>query len=124
MCIRDRYKDKGRRHAADRVLAGKAWKRARALNSGISERAYATAVAAAMKAKSALGGGLCSGRKRRRRSGAVVKRKKVARTTGRRRRGGERRRGRLDLEFDVDRTEEDEEVTVKLLQDCTCVCTE
>ena len=54
-----KYKDNERRRAADRVLAGKAWERVTALNSGISERAYGTAVAAAMKAKSALGGGLC-----------------------------------------------------------------
>ena len=73
------YNDNERRRAADRVLARKAWDRVKALNSGIGERAYATAVTAAMKAKSALGGGLCSGRKRRRRrSGEVVKRRKVA----------------------------------------------
>lgn len=60
-----KYKDNEHRQAADRVLAGKAWKRVTALNSGVSERAYAAAVAAAMKAKSALGGGLCCRRKRR-----------------------------------------------------------
>ena len=90
MCIRDSayatYKDNERKRPADRVLAGKAWARVKTLNSGIGERAYATAVAAAMKAISALSGGLCSGRKRRR-SGAVVKRRKAAaHTTARRRR--------------------------------------
>ena len=65
-----KYKDNERRRVADRVLAGKAWERVKALNSSISERAYAAALAAAMKAKSALGSGLCCGgggvRKRRR----------------------------------------------------------
>ena len=57
MCIRDRYKDNESRRIADRKLAEKAWGRLKALDSGISERAYATAVAAAMKAKSAIGSG-------------------------------------------------------------------
>ena len=34
-----KYKDNERRGIADRVLAGKAWERVKALNSGISERA-------------------------------------------------------------------------------------
>ena len=51
------YKDNESRRIADRKLAEKAWGRVKALDSGISERAYATAVAAAMKAKSAIGSG-------------------------------------------------------------------
>ena len=107
MCIRDRacrehdiayskYKDNERRRVADRVLAGKAWERVKALNSGISERAYAAAVAAAMKAKSALGSGLCCGggvRKRRRRASrrksvrrTIIRRRRTTTGTGRRRR--------------------------------------
>lgn len=92
-----KYKDNARRRIADRILANKAWKRVKAWNSGISERAYATAVAAAMKTKSALGSGMCGGggrhhrsRRHRRRCG----KKKTTRKTGSgiaRRRGGKRR---------------------------------
>jgi len=64
------YKDNERRSIADRKLAEKAWERAKAWNSGISEGAYAAAVATAMKAKSTLGGG----RSRRK---TPVKRKRV-----------------------------------------------
>ena len=70
-----KYKDNEHRQAADRVLAGKAWERVTALNSGVSERAYAAAVATAMEAKSTIGGGLCC--KRKRRSGKTTKLKKT-----------------------------------------------
>lgn len=56
------YKDNERRREADRKLANKAWERVKAWNSGVSERAYAAAVAATMKAKSTMGAG--SGRRR------------------------------------------------------------
>lgn len=75
-----KYKDNERRQIADRTLASKAWERVKASNSGISERAYAAAVAAAMKAKSALG----SGRKR------VTKKTKVSRRRKTRTRGGQK----------------------------------
>lgn len=55
------YKDNEHRRIADQVLASKAWERVKASDSGVSERAFAAAVAATMKTKSALG----SGRKRR-----------------------------------------------------------
>lgn len=58
------YKDNERRRIADRILAGKAWKRVKAWNSGLSERAYAASVLAAMKAKAALGGG-CKKKKKK-----------------------------------------------------------
>ena len=77
MCIRDRYKDNERRRVADRVLAGKAWDRVKALNSGIRERAYATAVAAAMKAKSAVGGGSSRSGCRKKKKGSGIKRQSV-----------------------------------------------
>ena len=59
------YKDNESRRIADRTLAGKAWERVKAWDSGISERAYAAAVAAAMKAKSALGSGLHGQKKKK-----------------------------------------------------------
>ena len=52
-----KYKDNNRRRIADRILADKAWQRVKSWNSSVSERAYAAAVAAAMKTKSAIGGG-------------------------------------------------------------------
>lgn len=82
-----KYKDNEHRRIADRVLASKAWRRVKASDSGVSERAYAAAVAAAMKAKTALG----SGRKRRpnkkkatRRTGRTRVRKTVRRVTRKR----------------------------------------
>jgi hypothetical protein len=74
------YKDNERRRVADRKLAAKAWERVKAWNSGVSERAYAAAVAAAMKAKSTLGSGLCC----RRRATTKKKKKTVKRRTTRR----------------------------------------
>ena len=88
-----KFMDNENRREADQVLAGKAWKRVKAWNSGISERAYAAAVAAAMKAKSTFGGALCC-----RRRGAARKKKKTIRRrrTGVKRCGGVRKvnRGR------------------------------
>jgi hypothetical protein len=81
-----KYKDNQRRRVADRILAGKAWERVKAWNSGVSERAYAAAVAATMKAKSALGSGMCCGGGRRRR-------RRVKRKTTTRRKPGVSRRG-------------------------------
>jgi hypothetical protein len=76
------YKDNERRRIADRKLAEKAWERVKAWNSGVGERAYAAAVAAAMKAKSTLGSGLCCGRRRKRKT---TKKRRRTRTV---RRGG------------------------------------
>ena len=75
-----RYTDNEHRRIADRILAEKAWQRVKAWNSGVSERAYAAAVAAAMKAKSTLGG---AHRRRRRRQGRRQRapRRKVTRIT-------------------------------------------
>lgn len=60
------YSDTARRSVADRVLAEKAWQRAKSSDAGFGERTAALAVAAAMKAKTAIGGG---SRKRRRAPG-------------------------------------------------------
>lgn len=73
-----KYKDNERRRIADRVLASRAWERVKASDSGISERAYAAAVAAVMKAKSALGSG--------RGGGGTKKKKKTTKTKATRRR--------------------------------------
>ena len=77
------YKDNERRRIADRILAEKAWKRVKAWNSGVSERAYAAAVAAAMKAKSTLGGG-----HRRRRRHPPRRRRPCKKPTAHRKSGG------------------------------------
>ena len=96
MCIRDsayaQYKDNESRRIADRKLAEKAWGRGKALDSGISERAYATAVAAAMKSKSAIG----RGRRRKNKKnvssrgrgggGGMRKKKRTVRTTRKKKR--------------------------------------
>ena len=71
------YKDNERRRIADQILADKAWERVKASNSSVSERAYASAVAAAMKAKAALGGGSRRRRSRRRRPCCRQTKKKV-----------------------------------------------
>ena len=92
-----KYKDNERRRIADRILAGKAWQRVKAWNSGVSERAYAAAVAATMKAKSALGGGLCGGGCRRRRRRTRNRKRKTTRKITRRQRvvgAGQRRKRR------------------------------
>ena len=47
-----------KRHAADRVLADKAWQRVKAQDSSLGEKAAAMGVAGAMKAKVAIGAGL------------------------------------------------------------------
>lgn len=46
------------RREADKKLASQAWERAKSWDSGIAERGAALAVAAAMKAKSKIGGGV------------------------------------------------------------------
>ena len=70
----EEYKDNERRRIADQILADKAWERVKASNSSVSERAYASAVAAAMKAKAVLGGG---SRRRHRRPCCRQTKKKV-----------------------------------------------
>lgn len=51
-------KDSKERHAADRVLADKAWSRVKSSNAKLGERLAALLVTGAMKAKVKLGGGL------------------------------------------------------------------
>ena len=52
-----KYSDSANRSIADRALAEKAWQRVKSGDASFSERAAALAVAAAMKAKTAVGGG-------------------------------------------------------------------
>src|SRR5215468_7845022 len=59
--------DSARRKIADNILAGKAWERVKSLDANAGERAAALTVAAAMKAKTAIGGGRRRGRRGRRR---------------------------------------------------------
>lgn len=61
-----KYSDSERRSIADRALAEKAWQRVKSSDAGLGERTAALAVAAAMKAKTSIGGG-----SRRRRSKKV-----------------------------------------------------
>jgi hypothetical protein len=76
-----KYSDSFNRTVADKILAEKAWERVRAQDSSLGERAAALAVTAAMKAKTAVGGG----RK---------KRKQTSKTS--RKRGGGIKRGRCN----------------------------
>lgn len=77
-----KYTDSKNRSIADRVLAEKAWQRAKSSDSSIGERAASLAVAAAMKAKSVIGGGM-----KRSRSRSKGKRRS---NTRRKRRGAKR----------------------------------
>jgi hypothetical protein len=52
-----KFPDSARRSVADKILAGKAWERAKASDASFGERAAALAVTAAMKGKTAFGGG-------------------------------------------------------------------
>lgn len=75
------HKDLKHRHAADKVLGNSARQRITAKNATFGERAAATTVWAAMKAKTKMGMGLGRGRSKRRRrikskKGNVVKRRK------------------------------------------------
>lgn len=79
-----KYKDNDRRRIADRLLGEKAWQRVKSWNSGLSERTYAAAIAAAMKAKSALGGGSTRCRKKKKGSRIKTKRKAARKPVSRR----------------------------------------
>lgn len=70
-----KFSDSAHRSVADRILAKKAWERAKESDASLGERAAALAVTAAMKAKTAFGGG------RRRRGGG--KRKTTRKLGGR-----------------------------------------
>lgn len=61
-----KYSDTASRSVADRKLAEKAWSRVKSSDASLAERAAALAVTAAMKAKSAIGGGYRSGGKGKR----------------------------------------------------------
>lgn len=50
--------DSGKRAAADRILADRAWERVKAADSGLKERSLAYVVTNLMKVKSHLGGGM------------------------------------------------------------------
>jgi hypothetical protein len=52
-----KFGDSARRSVADKILANKAWSRAKSSDASVGERAAALAVAAAMKGKTAFGGG-------------------------------------------------------------------
>lgn len=81
------YSDTSRRSLADRVLAEKAWQRAKSSDASFGERTAALAVAAAMKTKRAVGGGRSKRRRTPRRrnrrtprvSGGGRNKKKVTR---------------------------------------------
>ena len=73
-----KYSDSFNRTVADNILAQRAWDRLKAGDSSIGERAAALAVTAAMKAKTAIGGGR--------------KNRKVARKANRKRGGNIRRK--------------------------------
>lgn len=74
-----KYSDTTNRSIADRVLAEKAWQRVKSSEASLGERAAALAVAAGMKAKTAIGGG---------------RRKRASRRNKHRKRGGNIRRKR------------------------------
>jgi Phospholipase A2-like domain len=63
-----RSKDSKVRHAADRVLADKAWSRVKSSDARLGERLAALLVTGAMKAKVKLGGGLQLNKKRKNKS--------------------------------------------------------
>ena len=66
------------RHAADRILAGKAWERVKARDSGFKERLAALGVAGIMRGKVAIGAGL----KKRKRKGKGKRRRIVKKKGG------------------------------------------
>lgn len=66
-----KYKDSTRRSRADKELADRAWRRFKASDSSVGEKAAAWAVTTAMKAKSKLGGG----GKRKKHTGRVKRRR-------------------------------------------------
>lgn len=82
-----KHSDSSNRSIADRVLAEKAWQRVKSSDASVSERASALAVAAAMKAKTAIGGGR---RRRRRTRGRKMKLRRGGNI--RRRRGGKKKK--------------------------------
>lgn len=76
------HSDLVNRTIADKLLAEKAWARVKSGDASLSERAAALAVTAAMKAKSAFGGGCrCrtkpNKKKGRKRGGALAKKRRV-----------------------------------------------
>lgn len=83
-----KFSDSAERSIADKILASKAWQRVKSSDGSIGEKAAALAVTAAMKTKTAFGGGSKrrrgAGRKKisSRKRGAGIKRK-TRRTTRR-----------------------------------------
>ena len=66
------------RHAADRILAGKAWERVKARDSGFKERLAALGVAGIMRGKVAIGAGL----KKRKRKGKGKRKRRIVKKKG------------------------------------------
>lgn len=66
------YSDLRSRHQADKVLASKAWHRARAKDSSFGERAAALTVAGLMKGKTAVGMGVSRKRRRTRKRKSTI----------------------------------------------------
>lgn len=75
-----KHSDQFNRSIADKVLAEKAWKRVKAIDASLGERAAALAVTGAMRAETIIGGGGKKGKKRRsvKKGGNIRKKKKVA----------------------------------------------
>lgn len=75
-----KHSDSTNRSIADRVLAEKAWQRVKSSDASVGERAAALAVTAAMKTKTAVGGGRRrKGRKIKNKRGGNIKRKRSGR---------------------------------------------
>lgn len=81
-CEHDKYKDNENGRKGERILRGKTCKLVKPWNSGVSERAHAAAVVAAMKAKSTLVRRMCCHRlprRRRHQRKANIQRRETAR---------------------------------------------
>lgn len=74
-----KYSDTSNRSVADNILAQQAWERVKSSDATLGERAAALAVTAAMKAKSAVGGGYKKKKRQRnvKRGGNIRGRRKV-----------------------------------------------
>lgn len=75
----EKSKSKSERNKADKILAEKAWKRAKTSEAGWSERLASAATAGVMTVKSKLGFGLKQRRRRRQQKPKTIKKKKYKR---------------------------------------------
>lgn len=72
-----KYSDSANRSIADRTLADRAWQRVKSSDASFGERAAALSVAAAMKAKTSIGGGKRrKGRKKSVKKGGNIRKKR------------------------------------------------